>query len=84
LDPLPGVRSEENREREHMKTDKAEKILQMIKRNDRQIMKHWKPYDGPPDRDFAVLNAPKKDLEEGTDEGMEVSNVCEHSGPDPQ
>lgn len=51
-----------------MKTDKAEKILQMIKKNDKQTLKHWQPYDGPPDWDFAVLNAPKKDLEEGNNE----------------
>jgi hypothetical protein len=48
-----------------MKTEKTAKILQLIKKRDQQIMKHWKPYDGPPDWDFAVLNAPKKELEEG-------------------
>jgi hypothetical protein len=47
-----------------MKTDKAEKILQLIKKKDRQILKHWTPYEGHPDWDFAVLNAPKTDLEE--------------------
>ena len=57
-----------------MTTDKAQKILDIMKKKDRQTLKHWKPYDGPPDWGFAVLNAPKKDLEEGRDERPEVSN----------
>jgi len=45
-------------------TNKAQKILDEIEKKDRQIPKHWKPYDGLPDWDFAVLNAPKMQLEE--------------------
>jgi hypothetical protein len=36
--------------------------------------KHWKPFDGPADWDFIVLNSPKKGLEDGRDERPEVSN----------
>jgi hypothetical protein len=57
-----------------MMTDKAARILQRIKERDRQTLKHWTPFSGPPDWDFAVLNAPKMELEEGTDERPEVSN----------
>lgn len=57
-----------------MITDKAARILQRMKKRDRQTLKHWKPYDGPADWDSAVLNAPKKQLEEGTDERPEVGN----------
>ena len=57
-----------------MTTEKAETILRRLKSRDRLIRKHWKPYEGPPDWDFAVLNAPKKDLEEGKDERPEVSD----------
>ena len=35
---------------------------------------HWKPYNGPPDWDSEVLNAPKRELEEERDERPEVSN----------
>jgi hypothetical protein len=57
-----------------MTTEKAEKILAELKRKDRHTLKHWKPYDGPADWDSAVLNAPKKQLEEETDERPEGSN----------
>jgi len=36
--------------------------------------KRWKPYKGPADWSFIVLNAPKKELEEGKEERPEVSN----------
>ena len=54
--------------KDHMTTEKAQKILDALKRRDRQNRKHWVPYDGPADFSFVVLNAPKKDLEEGRDE----------------
>jgi len=58
-----------------MTTDKAERILSALKKRDRHTLKHWKPYDGPAGWDSAVLNAPRKELEEGMDERPEVSNV---------
>jgi hypothetical protein len=57
-----------------MITDKAATVLQKMKERDRQSLKHWTPFSGPPDWDFAVLNAPKKDLEEGRNERPEVIN----------
>ena len=57
-----------------MKTDKAARILQKMKKRDRQTLKHWTPFSGPPDWDFAVLNAPNKQVEEGKDESPEVNN----------
>jgi hypothetical protein len=57
-----------------MTTEKAGKILQKMKERDRQTTNHWTPYRGPADWDFIVLNAPKKELEEGRDERPELSN----------
>jgi hypothetical protein len=57
-----------------MTSDKAEKILQRLKSTDRQNRKHWVPYDGPEDWDFAILNAPKGVVEEERDEKPEVGN----------
>jgi hypothetical protein len=59
---------------EYMITEKAGRILQSMKKRDTQTLKHWKPYTGPPDWSFAVLNAPNKQVEEGKDESPEVSN----------
>jgi hypothetical protein len=50
--------TEETMNESIMTSDKAEKILQQLKKRDQQNRKHWKPYDGPPDWSFAVLNAP--------------------------
>ena len=55
-------------------TDKAARILQKMKERDRNILIHWKPYAGPPDWDFIVLDAPKKQVEEERDERPEMSS----------
>jgi hypothetical protein len=57
-----------------MKTDKATRILEKMRERDRHTLKRWTPYSGPPDWNFEVLNAPKKELEEMRDERPEVSN----------
>ena len=55
-------------------TDKSARILQKMKERERQKLKHWKPYDGPPDWSFIVLNAPNKQVEEGKGERPEVND----------
>lgn len=55
-------------------TDKPTAILKKMKERDRKTLKHWKPYAGPPDWNFVVLNAPKSQVEEQRDERPEVSN----------
>lgn len=50
-----------------MTSNKAEEILAALRKKDRHNRKHWVPYDGQPDFSFAVLNAPKKELEEKDD-----------------
>lgn len=57
-----------------MTTEKAQKILNAIKKRDRLASKHWTPYQGPADWDFIVLNSSKEELEEGKEEKSEVSN----------
>jgi hypothetical protein len=54
-------------------TDKATRILEKMRERDRKNLSHWRPYDGPPDWSFAVLNAPKNELEERRDERPEVT-----------
>jgi hypothetical protein len=53
-------------------TDKAARILEKMKERDRQSLKRWRPYNGPPDWDFAVLNAPKEELEEEVGQGEKI------------
>ena len=55
-------------------TNKAGRILQRIKERDRKNLKRWKPYSGPPDWNFIVLDVPKQELENKGDEQPEVSN----------
>ena len=39
-------------------TDKAGRIPRKIRERDRKSLKHWKPYRGPGDWSFIVLNPP--------------------------
>jgi hypothetical protein len=66
-DTTPGIRGsriEYTIKEVYMTSEKAQKILDAIKKQDRQTLKHWTPYKGPADWDFIVLNAPKTELEE--------------------
>ena len=69
-----GIWYENERKGRKMRTDKAQKILDAIERRDRKAVKRWKPYNGPADWSFIVLDAAKKELEERMDERPEVSN----------
>ena len=51
-------------------TEKAQRILNELKKHDRLNRKHWKPYNGPADWNFIVLESPKRQIEERP----EVSN----------
>jgi len=55
-------------------TDKAGRILKKMKEQDRRKRKRWKPYSGPADWNFVVLNAPPKQVDGERDERPEVSN----------
>jgi len=55
-------------------TEKAGRILKKMKERDRQSRKRWKPYDGPPDWSFIVLDAPQQAIEGEREEQPEVSN----------
>ena len=56
-----------------LETEKAAKIMQKMKERDRLSLKHWTPYSGPPDRDFAVLNAPKQEVQEEVGQAEKIS-----------
>jgi len=55
-------------------TNKAARILRKIRERDRQNLKHWKPYSGPADWSFIVLDAPQQSIEGERDERPELSN----------
>jgi len=55
-------------------TNKAGRILQRIKERDRKNLKRWKPYTGPADWSFIVLDAPQQPIEGERDERPQVSN----------
>ena len=51
----------------------AAKLLEKIKKRDRQILKHWKPHEGPADWNFIVLDAPQQPIKGEKDERPEPS-----------
>jgi hypothetical protein len=62
FEKIPRTNKQQWTKEAYLITEKAGRILQMMKERDRQASKHWKPYNGPLDWDFIVLNAPKKHL----------------------
>jgi hypothetical protein len=63
----------EAKKREMIMTDKAARILEKMKERDRHTPIHWKPYKGPPDWNFIVLDVPKKEVQEEVGQGEKIS-----------
>jgi len=55
-------------------TEKVARILKKMRERDRKSLKHWKPYRGPADWSFIVLDVPQQPLEGKRDEPTEVSS----------